>query len=101
MKVKFQTTVETRNNEDYLKLEKVIMDITCKRMKNNFESLFQDKAISDNVNGVLNENHELIFQEMRKEFGNARGRIVRNLLAPVFERFPYRMMFAEEKSAPA
>lgn len=96
MDVKFQTSVESRNGDDYLKLNKVELNITCRKMRNNFDNLFKDKAISNNVNNVLNESSELIFNEIRGAFGEARGRIVRNLLAPVFDKFPYRILFAEE-----
>lgn len=96
MRVRFHTDVETRENEDYLKLKKVSLNITCKKMYTDFEQLFKDKALNDNVSAVLNDNSELVFNELRKEFGRARGIIVRNLLAPMFEKFPYRMMFADE-----
>lgn len=96
MDVKFHTAVESRNGDDYLKLNKVGLSITCRKMRNNFDNLFKDKAISNNVNNVLNESSELIFSEIRGAFGEARGKIVRNLLAPVFDKFPYRMLFAEE-----
>lgn len=96
MDVRFHTGVEQRDNEEYLQLKRVQVDITCKKMKNSFDHLFHDQAISDNVNSVMNESSELIFNEIRKEFGTARGRIVRNLLAPLFERYPYRTLFAAE-----
>lgn len=32
MVVKFKTTVETRNDEEYLKINKILLQINCKRL---------------------------------------------------------------------
>lgn len=125
MVIRFKTSVETRNGEDYLKIKKVLVDIQvkgyiftptptnhirfvynfnhthtlffCSNMHTQFENLFNDAALSKNINAVLNDNALLLFNEVRHTFGVERGKIIRNHISPLFEKIPYRMLFADEE----
>lgn len=64
-------------------------------MRTDFDNLFNDAELSKNINTVLNANGVLLFNEVRHTFGVERGKIVRNLITPLFDKYPYRMLFAE------
>lgn len=61
----------------------------------SFGNLFNDATISSNLNTILNQSSDLIFNEIKHPFGVARGKIVQKLIAPIFEMFPYKKLFAE------
>lgn len=115
MKIKFQPTVVTHDGEDYLELQHIDIQVQAKkylhlyfssaqyatiynissRMYTNFENLFQNKAISDNANSLMNESQEALFAEIRQSYGKARSVVLLRLLKPAFLKYPYRMWFKE------
>lgn len=64
-------------------------------MQMKLSDLFASKELSDNINSIFNDNSELMFNEMKTEFGLARGKVIQKLISPIFEMFPYRKLFAE------
>lgn len=61
----------------------------------SFGNLFNDEALSTNLNTILNQNSVLVFNEIKHPFGVARGKVVQLFLKSIFEKFPYRKLFAE------
>lgn len=64
-------------------------------MYTHFGNLFQDKAISDNANSLMNEYHETLFAEIKHTFGKGRSTILMRVLKPVFAKYPYRTWFKD------
>lgn len=112
--MKWDTEVETRNGAEYLKIKRVhytskvkgyvLIEWTfpsllfiwlCFRLRMNMDNLFNNKELSDNMNAVFNQNHELIFNEVQEPVEKSFEKIVREIVQPVFDKFPYNELFAE------
>lgn len=61
----------------------------------NMENLFNNKVLSDNMNAIFNENHQLIFKEVQQPIEESFEKILLKLIQPVFDKFPYKELFAE------
>lgn len=59
------------------------------------ENLFNDAALSENMNLIINQNNELVFSELRVELGNILGRIFHKAIYRFFDKIPYRQLFLE------
>lgn len=62
----------------------------------NLENLFNHKELSDSMNKILNENDDLIFKELQVPLQNVLEEMAREIIAPVFDKFPYSDMFLNE-----
>lgn len=96
MNVTLRTTVEERNGNDYLKLTGVRASVDATRMLMNFDNLLNDASLSASVNQMLNENSHLLMDEMRSSIGRSFERPLEQLIAPVFDAFPYRELFRSD-----
>lgn len=61
----------------------------------NMDNLFNNKALSDNMNAIFNENHQLIFKEVQPAIEETFEKILLDIIQPVFDKFPYKELFAE------
>lgn len=97
MHVTLHTSVVTRptDGEDFLKVDSVSVEVNAQTMKLNFTNLFKDKALSDNMNSVLNDNSKMLIQEFRPSIAHSFEVVLNSFIPPIFERFPYRMFFAD------
>lgn len=59
------------------------------------DNLFNNKALSDNMNAIFNENYQLIFKEVQAPIEESFEKILRDIIQPVFDKFPYKQLFAE------
>lgn len=93
------TSVDTRSingkDEDYLHVDSVSVAVNAQSMDLNFTNLFKDKALSDNMNSVLNDNSQLLIQEFRPSIAHSFEVVLNKFIPPIFERFPYRMFFED------
>lgn len=48
------------------------------------------------MNKILNENDDLIFKELQVPLQNVLEEMAREIIAPVFDKFPYSDMFLNE-----
>lgn len=62
----------------------------------NFENLFNNKELSDNMNAVLNENALLLYKELQVPIQNVVSDAVQKIFAPVGESFSYTDIFLKE-----
>lgn len=95
MIVKLKTKVESRNDEDFLVINKINVLVAVEKMHSDFANLFSNMGLSDNTNSLLNEYQEQLFAEIRHSFGIARGNVLQKYLSPIFAEIPYRKLFAE------
>lgn len=98
MDVTLHTSVVTRpaDNEDYLHVDSVTVAVNARSMGLNFTNLFKDKALSDNMNAVLNDNSKLLIPEFRPSMARSFEVVLKQFIPPIFERFPYRQFFADD-----
>lgn len=59
----------------------------------NFENLFNDPVISDNMNDFFNESQDILYKELRQSMNTIFGNIIKERLQQVFKKFPYRDLF--------
>lgn len=69
------------------------------RLRINLDNLFNHKALSDGMNAILNENDQLIFKELQVPLQNVLENVARDIVGPVFNKFPYSEMFLNEEGA--
>lgn len=60
----------------------------------HLDNLFNNKVLSDNMNAIFNENHQLIFKEVQPSIEESFEKILRDIIQPVFDKFPYSDLFA-------
>lgn len=67
-----------------------------KRVLFNFENLFNgDKALGDTMNGFLNENWKLLYDELRHDIQRGLADNFHEFIAKIFDKYPYSKFFQE------
>lgn len=112
--VTLTTTVDTRDGKDYLNLDEIVVkmepakyfhlnlfkiQISTKiqfRVKINFENLFNQKDLSDNMNAVLNENADLVYKELQIPIEKVVGDALKKIFTPVCKVVSYNDLFLKE-----
>lgn len=64
------------------------------------ENLFNNKALSDNMNSFLNENWQIILAELKPSVRDTLSTIVSGIISSVFDKLPYEDLFSETSSLP-
>lgn len=62
----------------------------------NFQNLFNNKELSDNMNAVLNENADLVYKELQGPIQSVMGDTIKKIFAPVWMKFPYHNLFMKD-----
>lgn len=78
-----------------MKIDKYTVDIEPKNIIFNFENLFGDKNLSDNMNAFLTENWKDIYPEIRASMGKGLSLNTQKILQAVFDKYPYNKFFTE------
>jgi Haemolymph juvenile hormone binding protein (JHBP) len=72
----------------YSSLDKLVMQ---------FDDLFQtDQQLTENINGFLNENWKLIYEELKPKVFEVFGEITTQLINNVFAKRPYKEFFKQD-----
>lgn len=66
-------------------------------MRVNFENLFNNKELSDNMNDVLNENNDVLFKGLQVPMQNVLGDAMLKVYKPVASKIPYAGYFVNDK----
>lgn len=94
--IKFTTKSTTKNNNVYVKTQKMRFTFDVDRLWISLENLFNgEKALSDNMNLFLNENWRDIFQELRPSIQDAFSQIVGSLINSVFSKVAYSDIYLD------
>lgn len=88
-------TIQKLNGRIIAKFQTTFIEEHIFRLHMNMENLFNNKALSDNMNAIFNENYQLIFKEVQKPVEESFEKILRDIIQPVFDKFPYNELFAE------
>ncbi|XP_013113936.1 protein takeout-like [Stomoxys calcitrans] len=82
-----------KDGETYMKLDKFYLHLEPQEVIVNFNNLYNDKALSDNMNHILNENMKDLYPEMAEHVDKGFSNIVRKVLMRVFAKYPYNKFF--------
>lgn len=82
-----------KEGKTFMKPGNFKMQLIVKGMITYMENLFNDKALSDNMNSFLNENWEDIFGELKDSVVEAMKIPIRNVIIDVMEANPYSELF--------
>lgn len=83
-----------KKGKQYLRIKDYKVTILPEKMTFNFENLFNgDKRLGDEINKVINENWEAIFNDVRSSYEESFGLIFKDLGNRVFSRVPYNELF--------
>ncbi|XP_037026830.1 protein takeout-like isoform X1 [Bradysia coprophila] len=96
LRVSLQTHVDTRNGKEFLIIDRVVVKMETEKLRIKLENLFNHKELSDGMNAILNDNDQLIFKELQVPLQNVLEKVARQIVAPVFNKFPYNEMFLDE-----
>ncbi|XP_068900213.1 protein takeout-like isoform X2 [Tenebrio molitor] len=76
-----------KSGKTHIKFVKSELEMDPSLVHYNFENLFNgDKVLSDNINGVLNDNWKEVFDEMKKDYTETVNRILIGLLNGFFAK---------------
>lgn len=66
------------------------------RLRVNFENLFNNKELSDNMNAALNENADLLYKELQLSIENVVSDAMLKIFQPLSQTFSYSDVFLKE-----
>jgi hypothetical protein len=76
-----------KSGKTHIKFVKSELEMDPSLVHYNFENLFNgDKVLSDNINGVLNDNWKEVFDEMKKDYTETVNRILIGLMNGFFAK---------------
>ena len=75
---------------------KMVFDTS--RLYLKLENLFNNKALSDNMNLFLNENWQIILSELKPSVRDTLAQVLTGIVNSVFENLPYNELFADSRS---
>ena len=77
-----------KNNKKHIRAENVKVDISSEKSIFMFENLLGNKALSDNMNVFLNENHREVMADMEPALNVMYTKILENILNTFFDNLP-------------
>lgn len=89
--------VEKENGKKYIKIPsnkfKLVFDTS--HLYLNLENLFNNKALSDNMNSFLNENWQIILTELKPSVRDTLVKILSELINSTFDKLSYDDLFSD------
>ncbi|XP_013114230.1 protein takeout-like [Stomoxys calcitrans] len=82
-----------KDGETYMKPDKFYLHLEPQGVIVNFNNLYNDKALSDNMNKILNENIKEIYPEIANFVDKGFASIVRKVITKIFATYPYEKFF--------
>lgn len=85
-----------KKGKKYIKIVDYIVSIVPEKMTFKFDNLFNgDQRLGDEINKVLNENWDAIFNDVKPSYDQTFGLIFKDLANRVFTRVPFNEIFLE------
>lgn len=81
------------DGKTFLKIKDFKLKMEVKQVINNYENLFNDKILSDNMNALLNENWKDFHNAASPPVVKSIGKDIKNVLSKMFETKPYEGFF--------
>jgi hypothetical protein len=86
-----------KDGQKHLKVKGQKFHWEAELLKFNFENLFGgDKALSDNINKVMNENWQPVFEDVGSSYSEALGQIFAAIANEFFAKVSVLELFGEE-----
>ncbi|NP_001298175.1 protein takeout-like precursor [Stomoxys calcitrans] len=82
-----------KDGETYMKPDKFYLRLEPQDVIVNFNNLYNDKALSENMNKILNENIKELYAEISPFVDRGFTAIVRKVITKVFATYPYEKFF--------
>lgn len=93
---KIKTKVVEKNGKQYMTVDESKLLFKANRLTMKFENLFNDKQLSDTMNGFLNENWQEILNELKPSLSETISQILISILSGTFSRIPYNDIYAKD-----
>lgn len=90
----FEGEPSVKDGKVYLKIKKFNMKMDVKKVINNYENLFNDRILSENMNALLNENWKEFHNEASVPVVKSIGSDIKKMMSKVFATKPYEEFFA-------
>lgn len=85
-----------KKGKTYMRLVDYKVSIVPEKMTFRFDNLFNgDKRLGDEINKVLNENWDSIFNDVKAGYDESFGLIFKDLANRVFTRVPFNEIFLD------
>ncbi|XP_014280225.1 protein takeout [Halyomorpha halys] len=86
-----------RKGSEYAHISRDRVDFTTSRFKLSLTGLFGgDKALSDNMNQILNDNWREVLDDLKPSISGTVGEIIKFTLNNIFDMIPYELFFPEK-----
>jgi Haemolymph juvenile hormone binding protein (JHBP) len=98
IKIKFKPNViEKGDGKQYLQVpsNKFKMVFETSHLYLQLENLFNNKALSDNMNKFINENWQIILSELKPSVRDTLATIVSGIINSVFEKLAYEDFYSD------
>lgn len=82
-----------KDGATYMKMDKFYIDLTPKSMSFDFDNLYNNKELSDNMNLFLTENWADILPEIQPQMNHGIGAVIRKIMVKIFNKYPYEKLF--------
>lgn len=85
--------MEIRKGKQYIKIDKSLFTLNYENGYIELTNLFNDKALSDNMNIFLNANSNVILEELKPGMAETLRQIADSVINNVLNKFPYHELF--------
>lgn len=89
----FKAEPNDKDGKQYLKIKEFKLKMDVKKVINNYENLFNDKTLSDNMNAIMNQNWKEFHDQASGPVVKSIGNDIKKMIARVFETKPYEEFF--------
>lgn len=84
----------TKKNKTYWRMIDYLVTISPEKMHYQFDNLFDgDERLGSEINKVLNENWDSVYNDVRQGYESSFGQIFKGLADSLFSRVPYNDLF--------
>lgn len=84
-----------KDGKDYISIKKIRVHMKLKKFTVEFNSKTGNPTINDTINKAINENWREIYGELKPDLEKNIGDVVKSIVSPLFEEFPYKEFFLE------
>lgn len=89
----FKAEPNVIDGKTFLKIKDFKLKMEVKKVINNYENLFNDKILSENMNALLNENWKDFHEAASPPVVKSIGKDIKNMLSKMFEARPFDEFF--------
>ncbi|XP_075145236.1 protein takeout-like [Haematobia irritans] len=84
-----------KNGDTYMKLDKFYHIVRLQGASFQFDNLYNNEALSDNMNKFMTENWKEIFSELAEPIQHGFGVIFHKYISKIFAKYPYNKILTD------